>query len=316
MASTVRVCSAFLLATFAAAIIGGCNNGSGAASGGSASGTAETNGTLSISGIPALSVAAGGTYTFRPTASDVGAAAFTFAIKNQPAWSQFDAATGTLSGIPIPANIGSYSEIQISVSNGAVTAALPAFSINVVPTGSVSALAISGDPALLAVTGAAYSFHPTVTAPAGAVLAYTVKNLPSWAAFDPDTGALSGTPAAADAGSTAQILITVSDGTASATLAGFSIDLIQATSGVADLSWTAPVPSTSDSANANELVGYHIYYGTSSTNLTHVVNVSNPDSTNFVIDHLASGAWYFAIKSYDDRNVESSLSAIVPVSIG
>lgn len=312
MASTLRVCSAFLLVTFAAAILGGCNEGSGAASGASASGAAETGGGLMISGIPASSAAAGSSYTFRPTASDVGIAALTFAIKNQPAWSQFDAATGTLSGTPAAADSGSYPQIQITVSNGAATAALPAFSINVVEAGSASALAISGNPALAAVVGAAYSFQPTATAPAGAVLAYTVKNLPDWAAFDPQTGALSGTPAAADTGSSAPILITVSDGAATAALAGFSIDVTQA-SGVADLSWAAPTPSA-DGSNP-ELIGYHIYYGTSSTDLTNVVNISNPDSTNFIIDHLASGTWYFAIKSYDARNVESSLSAVVSVSI-
>ena len=67
--------------------------------------------------------------------------------------------------------------------------------------------------------------------------------------------------------------------------------------------------------SGSELVGYHIYYGTNSSDLTHVINVANPDSTSFVIDHLAGGTWYFAIKSYDARNVESALSAIVPVTI-
>ena len=323
MASTVRVCSAFLLAAAAGAILAGCSNGSTAASGtssGTSSGTpsgasttsaAATNG-LTISGIPALAVAAGSRYTFRPTASDLGAAALSFAVKNQPAWLQFDAATGALSGTPTAANIGSYSQIQITVSNGTDTAALPAFSINVAQAGSASALAISGDPALDAVAGSAYSFRPTVTAPAGAVLAYSVKNLPRWAAFDPKTGTLSGRPAAVDAGTSALISITVSDGAAVAALAGFSIDVASATSGVADLSWLAP---QSTGSGSTELVGYHLYYGPSSSDLTHVINITNPDSTSFVIDNLANGTWYFAIKSYDARNVESDLSAIVAVPI-
>jgi hypothetical protein len=315
MTSTVRVCSAFLLAAVAGVILAGCSNGSATASG-TSSGASTTPGTesngLTISGIPALAVAAGSRYAFRPTASDIGAAALTFAVKNQPAWLQFDAATGALSGTPNAANIGSYSQIQITVSNGTATSALPAFSINVAQAGSASALAISGDPASDAVAGSAYSFRPTVTAPAGAVLAYSVKNLPRWAAFDPKTGTLSGTPAALDAGNSALISITVSDGAAVAALAGFSIQVASATSGVADLSWLAP---QSTGSGSTELVGYHLYYGPNSSDLTHVVNITNPDSTSFVIDNLSSGTWYFAIKSYDARNVESDLSAIVAVPI-
>ncbi len=320
MASTARVCSAFLLAAFTAATLGGCSGGS-AASGTpstasttpSADTSASTSGDLTISGIPALAVAAGSSYTFRPTATDMSAAALRFAIKNQPAWAQFDAATGALSGTPTAAHIGSYAQVQITVTNGSATVALPPFSIKVTQAGSLSALAISGDPVLEVVSGARYSFRPTVTAPTGgAVLAYSVKNLPRWAAFDQKTGALSGTPAAVDVGSSAPISITVSDGAATAALAEFSIDITAATSGVADLSWTMPdVPG----ASGTELVGYHIYYGPNASDLTHVVNIANPDSTSFVIDSLAGGTWYFAIKSYDARNVESALSAIVPVTI-
>jgi hypothetical protein len=303
----------------ACGILGGCDNGSEAASGtptgapsGASTATAATSDGLTISGIPALAAAAGANYSFHPSASDIGAAALGFAIKNQPAWSQFDTATGTLSGTPTAADIGSYAQIQITVSNGAATAVLPAFSISVTQAGSASALTISGDPPLAAVAAVAYSFHPTVAAPAGAVLTFSVKNLPPWAAFDPSTGALSGTPAATDTSGSAPILISVSDGATTASLAGFSIDVTPAGSGAADLSWALPTQNTSNTA---ELVGYHIYYGTSSTDLTHVVNITNPDSTNFIIDHLTGGTWYFAIKSYDASNVESSLSAVVPVPI-
>jgi hypothetical protein len=65
----------------------------------------------------------------------------------------------------------------------------------------------------------------------------------------------------------------------------------------------------------SQLAGYHIYYGTSSADLTHVVNISGPGSTSFVVDNLSNGTWYFAIKSYDTANIESGLSAIVPITI-
>ncbi len=82
-----------------------------------------------------------------------------------------------------------------------------------------------------------------------------------------------------------------------------------ATSGVADLSWTTPAETT------QQLAGFHIYYGTTATDLTHVVNVEDSGSTSFTINNLTTGTWYFAIKSYDTANAESDLSAVVAVTI-
>lgn len=82
-----------------------------------------------------------------------------------------------------------------------------------------------------------------------------------------------------------------------------------ATTGVADLSWTTP------NETALQLAGFHIYYGTNSTDLTHLVNVDDPGSTSFTIHNLATGTWYFAIKSYDTANAESNSSAVVAVTI-
>ncbi len=107
-------------------------------------------------------------------------------------------------------------------------------------------------------------------------------------------------------------MITVSDGSATAALAAFSIEVTQHRAGVAALSWTVPTVS----ATGTEPAGYHIYYGESSTHLTHIVDISNPDSSSFVVDNLPTGTWYFAIKSYNSSDIESSLSAIVPVTIG
>ena len=48
-----------------------------------------------------------------------------------PAWATFSIATGQLSGIPAATDVGTYSGIVISVSDGSSSAALPAFSIAV-----------------------------------------------------------------------------------------------------------------------------------------------------------------------------------------
>jgi len=68
---------------------------------------------------------------FLPTASDANGATLTFAIQNKPSWAIFNASTGELAGNPGASDVGSYNGIQISVSNGAATSALPTFSISV-----------------------------------------------------------------------------------------------------------------------------------------------------------------------------------------
>jgi len=173
-----------------------------------------------------------------------------------------------------------------------------------------SGLTISGSPVSSVAAGSSYSFRPTADDARGAALTFAIKNQPGWARFDPSTGTLAGTPTTAYVGSSAEIVITVSDGSATAALPGFSIEVTQTTAGAAALSWVVPTEVT-----GTELAGYHIYYGASSTQLTQVVDIGNPDSTSFLIDNLATGTWYFAIKSYTSSNIESSLSAIVSVTI-
>jgi Putative Ig domain len=180
-------------------------------------------------------------------------------------------------------------------------------------TSASTTLSISGNPALFVQIGNSYEFHPIVSNAAAAALTFSIQNKPSWATFDPASGTLSGTPAPANAGTSGSILISVSDGGVTSALAPFSIDVVQsATAGTASLSWLSP---PANSSGALEVEGYHIYFGNSAANLTHVVNVESPNATSFVINDLPAGTWYFGIASYNAEKVESSMSAIVNVSI-
>ena len=82
-----------------------------------------------ISGTPATSVAVGVAYRFAPTASDENRGTLSFSISNRPAWLTFSSATGVLSGTPTAANVGTYSNIQIRVSDGKLSAGLAPFTI-------------------------------------------------------------------------------------------------------------------------------------------------------------------------------------------
>jgi hypothetical protein len=93
-----------------------------------------------ISGSPATAARVGATYSFKPTASDANGDALKYAIANRPSWASFNSTTGQLSGTPAAANVGSYSNIVISVSDGKTSVKLPAFSISVTQSQSRSAV--------------------------------------------------------------------------------------------------------------------------------------------------------------------------------
>ena len=89
-----------------------------------------------ISGTPAAVATAGTRYAFQPTASDVNGDTLKFKIQGRPGWATFNAVTGALTGTPTSANLGTYSNIVISVSDGrrgSGWVSLPAFSITVEP---------------------------------------------------------------------------------------------------------------------------------------------------------------------------------------
>jgi hypothetical protein len=74
----------------------------------------------------------GTAYSFQPQATETGGnAALTFSVSNKPAWTTFNSATGQLSGTPSGADVGKFAGIQISASDGARSASLPAFAIAV-----------------------------------------------------------------------------------------------------------------------------------------------------------------------------------------
>jgi hypothetical protein len=87
---------------------------------------------LTLSGSPLTSIAAGRSYSFAPTAAPATGASFS--ISNKPAWATFSTVTGALTGTPSAGDIGTFSNIVITASNGSANATLPAFTIAVTAT--------------------------------------------------------------------------------------------------------------------------------------------------------------------------------------
>ena len=189
----------------------------------SAARVSKTNYAPVISGTPVTAVVAGSPYSFRPTATDANGDRLTFSITSKPAWATFSSSTGLLQGTPTALKVGTYSGIRIRVSDGRLSAYLPTFSVVVSAVPVNHAPTISGAPATSVVSGSVYTFRPTAADVDGNTLTFSIAGKPTWATFDAATGTLSGTPAAANAGTYSGIAISVSDGKASASLAGFSV---------------------------------------------------------------------------------------------
>ncbi|MFO1406159.1 MAG: putative Ig domain-containing protein [Steroidobacteraceae bacterium] len=269
-----------------------------------------------ISGTPALTVQATQAYAFQPTAKDAEQATLTFRIAGKPAWAAFSTRTGALTGTPSATAVGSYPNIVISVSDGQYTRSLPAFCITVTaPPAPVNhPPTLSGSPPTAATAGQPYAFQATGSDPDGQTLRYGIANRPSWSGFDTVTGVLSGTPGQADVGQYANIVISVSDGAASATLPAFAITVMAPTSGNATLSWVAPTQNV-DGTPLTNLAGYRVRYGNSPTGLTNVLAIPGGAITSVVIEGLGSGTWYFTVAAYTTTSVESVPSNAVSKTI-
>ena len=309
-----------VLCTIAAAGLAACNDEQSfgaSASSSSASGiVARAPGAapMMISGSPQTSVAAGNSYSFQPTAkASAAGGSLKFSVLGKPLWALFDAASGRLSGTPTSAQLGRTDNILISVTDGQLSASLPPFSITVTAA-TDQAPTISGKPAGSVNAGSSYSFTPVATGGDGSTLTFTIENKPSWANFNSATGALTGTPTAANAGTFSDIVVTVSDGTQSATLPAFAITVNQAASGTVTVDWTPPTQNSDGTTLAN-LAGYRIHYGNTADSLSQTIDVSNPGLTAYTINSLGSGTWYFGVTAYSATGAESAMSGVISTTL-
>jgi hypothetical protein len=105
-------------------------------------------------------------------------------------------------------------------------------------------------------------------------------------------------------------MISVTDGTVTASLAAFSLSVTQSTgTGVATLSWTTPTTNT-DGTSLTDLAGFRVYFGSSATSLSQYVQITDVATTSYVVQGLSNGTWYFAVKAYTSAGSESSLSNV------
>lgn len=180
-----------------------------------------TNDAPVLTGEPAATVYTGQRYRFAPVATDANGDKLTFSMNKVPTWATFSKTTGVLTGIPTDADIGSISNLVISVSDGNKKTSLPAFGISI----SNPAPAISGTPSSNVRSGFTYRFQPIandVNKPASG-LVFSISGQPEWASFDKSTGKLEGIPVTDRTVNFDNIVVSVSDGRSTVNLPPFGV---------------------------------------------------------------------------------------------
>jgi hypothetical protein len=125
-----------VLIALSAAALSGCGGGDDESTPDSGSAqppppSGGSNHAPTISGSAPGAVNASSAYNFLPAAADADGDALAFSIDNKPEWATFNTSTGRLSGTPDAADVGTYSNISISVSDGHASTALNPFAIAV-----------------------------------------------------------------------------------------------------------------------------------------------------------------------------------------
>lgn len=166
---------------------------------------------------------------------------------------------------------------------------------------------ISGSPESSVSPGDAYAFTPTASDPEGSALTFSIAGLPRWARFDAATGRVTGTPSTRDVGTYVNIVISVSDGTNSTAMPGFTITVRSAANGTAWLSWVPPTQRI-DGSPLTDLAGYRIYTGPNPGSMTLAATLASPTTTSYAFDGLRPGTHYFAVSAYTTAGIESALS--------
>ncbi len=175
---------------------------------------------------------------------------------------------------------------------------------------------LSGTAPAQATVGQPWAFQPQAVDPDGDALNISASNLPGWMTLDKTNNRLSGTPGDADVQTWNNIVLTVSDGNATASLPPFSVDVVarNAATGSATLSWLPPTQQL-DGTPIDSIAGYRLLYGQTSGQYGQSVTIDNPGITSYMIEGLTPGDWYFAIQTLDGAGLYGPPSAELSKSI-
>lgn len=185
----------------------------------------EVNDAPTIYGTPVSTINIDNYYSFTPTASDPDNDILTFSISNKPSWLSFNQNSGELIGTPTSSDLGLYENIVISVTDGQLSAFLPAFSIEVTDNNSKPVAGEIPDGTVKEDTYYSFDVSPYFTDADGDNLTYSITvylngttNVSSYFSINQNGLITSNTKIPNGyVGSTLTINVTVSDGKESTT---------------------------------------------------------------------------------------------------
>jgi Putative Ig domain len=199
---------------------------------------------------------------------------------------------------------------DVTTASASTPASTPASS----SSSQSTSVALSGAPKTTATAGTDYLYQPSLTQGSGDVT-FSITGLPKWATFDANTGVLTGTPATSDEGKTGAITITASNGSSTAAVGPFTIQVnAPAATATVSLAWNAPIQN-SDGTPITGLAGFHIYYGTVAGALSSTATVSSPTTTTYTLSGLAHGTYYFSVVAYNTAGQDSNSSNMATTTI-
>src|SRR5882724_2539585 len=153
-----------------------------------------------------------------------------------------------------------------------------------------------------------------VTPNVGVIDRTSAGDAPSAAGNADATVAANATQSTAPASSSTVVAPTTAPVTGSVPVSSTTASSNDSASGVATLDWMPPTENSDGSVLTN-LAGYTVYYGTSASNLTQSVKITNPGLSAYTLSNLSSGTWYFALTSYSSTGVESARSGVASTTI-
>jgi len=269
--------------------------------------------TISISPTLATVAASGGNQTFTAVIAGGPGSSVTWLVNGAVGGNP---QVGTISAAGVytaPGTVPPGGSVTVTAASTADPTVSAGATVTIVAP-AIGAPIISGVPAPTVLAGHSYRFQPAASTSGTGALTFSVTNKPSWATFDPKTGALAGTPASTDQGTYSNIVIAVSDGTTSASLPAFAITVQPGTTGSVTLSWVAPTVRT-DGTPLTNLAGFRVYYGTASGVYPNAISVPNPGLSTYVVSNLPSGTYYFVATAYDASGAESAYSGMASKTI-
>ncbi|WP_442792690.1 tandem-95 repeat protein, partial [Pseudoalteromonas sp. T1lg23B] len=179
---------------------------------------------------------------------------------------------------------------------------------------------LSGTPATSVNEDSAYSFTPTLTdSDSGDTHTFSITNQPTWASFDTSTGALTGTPDDSHVGTTSNIQISVSDGSDSASLSAFSIEVVNTNDAPTgqDTSYTIDEGGTASADSSNGLLSLADDDDLDSSDTLTIVKDSDPQYGTLTLSSDGSFSYvHGGSENHTDSftyHVEDSNSASSPV---